>query len=375
MTHAQLDIVDAGTRAAGYERRAEWRRFLASRRAVAGAILLGAVALAAVLAPVLAPYDPAEQRAASAVQPPSAAHLMGTDNFGRDVLSRALWGGRVSQLIGLLSMAVSVTVGVVVDPKLVAKAYGGVWNYFFAVDHTNPLFKDARVRQALSLALDRPRILAEHWGGYGIIANSPINPSLPAFSKTIRAPEYDPAKAKRLLAEAGWRAGSDGVIEKDGKRFEFSILSFVGPSRTMAIVYQDLWKKLGMDVKVETVDFPTLWGVRFHPGKFEALSFLWPSGFYPDPAVGLYPFLCANSRSGYCSAEMDRLIIAGRSTLDPPERVKIYAKFQELFARDLPFMWVVSPGDLRLPSPKLVLPERQNDFLVMKAILQWDLKE
>jgi peptide/nickel transport system permease protein len=117
VAHARLDIVDivdAGTRAAGYERRAEWRRFLASRRAVAGAILLGAVALAAVLAPVLAPYDPAEQRAASAVQPPSAAHLMGTDNFGRDVLSRALWGGRVSQLIGLLSMAVSVTVGVVV---------------------------------------------------------------------------------------------------------------------------------------------------------------------------------------------------------------------------------------------------------------------
>jgi peptide/nickel transport system substrate-binding protein len=261
------------------------------------------------------------------------------------------------------------------DPKLVAKAYGGVWNYFFAVDHTNPLFKDARVRQALTHALDRPRILAEHWGGYGIIANSPINPSLPAFSKTIRAPEYDPATAKRLLAEAGWRAGSDGVLEKAGKRFEFSIASFVGPSRTMAIVYQDLWKKLGMEVKVETVDFPTLWGVRFHPGKFEALSFLWPSGFYPDPAVGLYPFLCANSRSGYCSAEMDRLIIAGRSTLDPQERGKIYAKFQELFARDLPFMWVVSPADLRLASPKLVLPERQNDFLVMKAIMEWDLRE
>jgi hypothetical protein len=55
--------------------------------------------------------------------------------------------------------------------------------------------------------------------------------------------------------------------------------------------------------------------------------------------------------------------------------VKIYAKFQELFARDLPFMWVVSPGDLRLASPKLVLPERQNDSLVMKAIMEWDFRE
>jgi peptide/nickel transport system substrate-binding protein len=261
------------------------------------------------------------------------------------------------------------------DPRLVARAYAGVWNYFTAVDHTNPLFKDARVRQALTLAIDRRRILEEQWGGYGIIANSPINPSLPAFDKKIAAPAYDPVKAKALLGEAGWRAGSDGILEKDGKRFAFSIVNFAGPSRSMAIVYQDFWKKLGMDVSVDTVDFPTLWGVRFHPGKFEAISFLWPSGFYPDPAVGLYPFLCANSRSGYCSAEGDRLIVAGRSALNPQERLKTYARLQELFARDLPFMWVVSPADLRVASPKLILPARQNDFLVMKAIMEWDLKE
>jgi peptide/nickel transport system substrate-binding protein len=261
------------------------------------------------------------------------------------------------------------------DPRLVAKAYTGVWNYFTAVDHTNPLFKDARVRQALTLGLDRRRLLTEQWGSYGAIVNSPINPSLPAFDKKVAAPEYDPAKAKSLLAEAGWRPGKDGVVEKDGKRFAFSIVTFAGPARNMAIVYQDAWKKLGLDVAVDVIDFPTLWGVRFHPGKFEAISFLWPSGFYPDPAVGLYPFLCANSRSGYCSQEMDRLIVAGRSTLDPPERVKIYERFQELFAREAPFMWVVSPADLRLVSPKLILPERQNDFLVMKAIMEWDIKE
>src|SRR5262245_16070995 len=261
------------------------------------------------------------------------------------------------------------------DPRVVAKAYTGVWNYFAAVDHTNPLFKEARVRHALSLGIDRRRILGEQWGNYGVVVNSPINPSLPAFDKKIPVPEYDPVKAKSLLAEAGWRPGRDGVLEKDGKRFTFSIATFAGPARTMAIVYQDAWKRLGLDVAVDVVDFPTLWGVRFHPGKFDAISFLWPSGFYPDPAVGLYPFLCANSRSGYCSQEMDRLIVAGRSTLNPAERLKIYARFQELFARDMPFVWVVSPADLRLQSPKLILPERQNDFLVMKAIMDWDIKE
>lgn len=116
MTGRALEVTDVFGPARGpvAVRRAEWQRFLANRRALAGALLLAALTLASLLAPVLAPYDPAEQRAATAVQPPSVRHLMGTDSFGRDVLSRALWGGRISQLVGLLSMAVSVTAGVVV---------------------------------------------------------------------------------------------------------------------------------------------------------------------------------------------------------------------------------------------------------------------
>jgi peptide/nickel transport system permease protein len=104
-------LLPAGARA---ERRGEWRRFAASRRALAGAVVLGVLGLSALLAPAVAPYDPAERRPGRVAEAPSLAHPMGTDTFGRDVLSRALWGGRVSQLIGLLSMAVSVVVGVVV---------------------------------------------------------------------------------------------------------------------------------------------------------------------------------------------------------------------------------------------------------------------
>lgn len=95
-------------------RRAEWRRFLANRRAAVGAAVLVTLALASLLASVLAPHDPDRQRLARALERPSLEHPMGTDNFGRDVFSRTLWGGRVSQLIGLLSMGVSVVVGLLV---------------------------------------------------------------------------------------------------------------------------------------------------------------------------------------------------------------------------------------------------------------------
>jgi peptide/nickel transport system permease protein len=99
---------------AAARRRAEWRRFLANRRAAVGTALLVALALASLLASVLAPHDPDRQRLPRALERPSLEHPMGTDNFGRDVMSRTLWGGRVSQLIGLLSMAVSVVVGLLV---------------------------------------------------------------------------------------------------------------------------------------------------------------------------------------------------------------------------------------------------------------------
>lgn len=261
------------------------------------------------------------------------------------------------------------------DPTLVAKAYTGIWHYFFAVDHTNPLFKDVRVRQALDHAFDRSRILRDLWGGHGTVINSPINPALAAFDRTVAVPDYDPGKARALLRAAGWQPGPDGVLVKDGKRFEFSIINFPGPSKDMAVVYQDSLKQIGLAARIETIDFPTLWGVRFHPGKFEALSFLWPSGFYPDPGVGLYPFLCANSRSGYCNPEADALVVRARSTLDPGERNQAYRQLQQVYARDLPFIWIAAPADLRLANAKLILPERRNDFLVMKAITEWDLKE
>jgi peptide/nickel transport system permease protein len=117
-----LDVRERGV--AVRARRPEWRRFLANRRAVVGAVLLLALWLAALLAPVLAPHDPNRQMPGAAIRSPSWVHPMGTDGFGRDVLSRLLWGGRASQLIGLLSTTVSIAVGVVVGA--VAGYRGGV---------------------------------------------------------------------------------------------------------------------------------------------------------------------------------------------------------------------------------------------------------
>lgn len=87
--------------------------FVRNRLAVAGCAAVVAVALAAVLAPVLAPYDPAAQQLGMRYAPPSGEHLLGTDDLGRDILSRLLFGARISLTVAFLAVGISVTLGTV----------------------------------------------------------------------------------------------------------------------------------------------------------------------------------------------------------------------------------------------------------------------
>lgn len=99
-----------------------WRRFRRNRLAVVGVVLLAIVVLLAALAPLAAPQGPFAMTA-QRLQPPSAEHLLGTDNLGRDILGGVMYGARTSLLAGFLSTALAVTIGLVVGA--VAGFYGG----------------------------------------------------------------------------------------------------------------------------------------------------------------------------------------------------------------------------------------------------------
>jgi peptide/nickel transport system permease protein len=100
------------------------RRLARNQLAVAGALILAVVVFAALFAPFLSPMDPLEMAPTKLLQPPSAEHWMGTDEFGRDVLSRVIWGARISLYVGLLSVTIAVVVGVTLG--LIAGYYGGL---------------------------------------------------------------------------------------------------------------------------------------------------------------------------------------------------------------------------------------------------------
>lgn len=100
-----------------------WRRFKKNRTAMASLIFLAVLAAVAILAPFIAPYDPYLGDMALALKGPGAAHLLGTDELGRDILSRIIFGAQISLKVGLLAVGIALTVGTVLG--VVAAYYGG----------------------------------------------------------------------------------------------------------------------------------------------------------------------------------------------------------------------------------------------------------
>jgi len=100
------------------------RRIFRHPMFVAGLILVGTISLAAILAPLITPYSPTTLDVNNILQAPSAAHPLGTDTLGRDVLSRMLFGGRISLWVGFLAVGISISIGLFFG--LVAGYFGGV---------------------------------------------------------------------------------------------------------------------------------------------------------------------------------------------------------------------------------------------------------
>jgi len=101
-----------------------WRRLLRRKSAVLGLMVIVVLASVALLAPLIAPYDPTQQSWTAIRKPPSAQHWFGTDESGRDLFSRVIYGARASLLAGVVSISIALTFGV---PIGLLAGYGGRW--------------------------------------------------------------------------------------------------------------------------------------------------------------------------------------------------------------------------------------------------------
>lgn len=101
-------------RAALSYRAVAWRRFRRNRAALLGGAIVLMIVLVALAAPLLSPYDPDEINVEEILNPPSLTHPFGTDPLGRDVLSRVIWGARVSLWVGFVAVGIAILIGIIV---------------------------------------------------------------------------------------------------------------------------------------------------------------------------------------------------------------------------------------------------------------------
>jgi peptide/nickel transport system substrate-binding protein len=252
----------------------------------------------------------------------------------------------------------------VIDPPQVAAVQGAtgielrrapqVNYYFFAINHDLPKFADVRVRQALTYAIDKQAIVKSILKGDGRPATGPINPLLGAYyNPNVETYPYSLEKAQALLAEAGWKKGSDGVLA-NGKGEKFTLL-FNGPKgypvMEQVMTYaQQQYQKLGFDVTLDIVDWPVHLQ-KYHDRKYDLLMEWWITP--PDP--DLYDHYYSRSSDnwwGYKNAALDQMLIKARSEPDPQKRVAMYHEIQVMIAKDVPLVYLYYPPELQAVSSR-----------------------
>lgn len=209
-------------------------------------------------------------------------------------------------------------------------------------------FQDKTVRQALTMAIDREGLVRGVLLGLGQVAHSPYKSDTFYYNRNVKKWQYDSGLATKLLEGAGWKdTDGDGIIDKDGKPFEFTILTNQGNEvrKNAAILIQSNLKSVGIKVNIRIVEWAAFIKDFLGKGNFEAYLCGWVPEVDPD---GIDQWHSAKTGTNqfnhghYANAEADSLLELGVSTYEPKERKRYYDRFQEILAEDQPvtFLWV-----------------------------------
>jgi len=179
------------------------RRFVRNKLAMIGALIIGVMIIFAVFAPLIAPYDPLNQDLDHVLEPESAQHLMGTDDLGRDMLSRIIYGARLSLLAAIYAVGIAFVIGVPVG--LLSGYYRGAWDELVVMRIVDAVQAFPFLILALALA-------ATLGAGFG---NAMIAIGLgftPAFVRIVRAQVMSVASLDYILAAGAIGARDSRIL-------------------------------------------------------------------------------------------------------------------------------------------------------------------
>ncbi len=244
----------------------------------------------------------------------------------------------------------------------------------------HPLFGDARVRRAMTLAIDREALVDALLRGEAEVPASPILAPLPQHDPALRPWPHDPAAARALLAAAGFRdTNGDGVLERGGRPFAFdlAVKSGDGVRREAAVLVQRDLARVGVQVRIVPVD-----NASFVPQvaarRVDAWIGGWQTSLRVDMSEALHSRGCASGSANwgaYSSVDADGLVDRARDTADEAARDLVWRQWEAVFHRDQPYTLLFRPNKLIAVRARVIGTDSilANDPL--NGVEQWTLAD
>ena len=205
------------------------------------------------------------------------------------------------------------------------------------------MFSDKNVRKALHMALDRPTMAKAVYFAYATPADSVQVPMDWAYNPNVSPKyKYDKAGAQKLLDDAGWAKGADGIRVKNGQRFSFEINTNSGNKvrENLIQVMQQQWKEIGVEAQPRPIAFQTLVTQLRTTHTFQVILLGISSGDTDPDQTSLWTTkgIGAGGLNGmqYVNPEVDRLMAEALTTTDRAKRKPLYFKIQDILADELP---------------------------------------
>ena len=228
-----------------------------------------------------------------------------------------------------------------------------------------PKFQDPKIREALSLAIDRQEIVDILYLGHGQVCHGPFMPGTGAYNKNVKSPKQDIKEAKRLLREAGYN---------EQNPFTFTLSTNTGTRGTyLAQILQYQLKKVGVVLNLRVMEWQAFLNTVINPRNFEAVLMGWSLGLKPDA----YSIWHSDSNKkggfnfiGYKNKEVDELIKKAEQTVNKVEFDRIYQKIFALIAKDNPYLFLVIPNSITAVNKK-ISPVTPSLIGVMHNAIEW----
>lgn len=239
--------------------------------------------------------------------------------------------------------------------------------HYLAFNAQSPKLSDKKVREAISYAVDRERIIKEIFKGNAIKTDGPISPNKSYYDKSIPSITYDLEKAKTILAKAGWKDNdNDGILDKkvDGNvvklRLKYNYNNGNLVRKAIGEMLKESLAQIGITLDLYPIEFTSLLE-NANKRNYEIIALAWVNAPGLDDLKNVWHSSSntegGGNRVGFGNSKTDKIIDEIRVTLDPVKRHALYLEIQQEIVKEHPYSFLVIPDQLVMIRKGFAYPE------------------